>query len=222
MRSVIGTPRGRLLAALASVLLAPLALAALPSEEKLEALRGRAKALSYEVKLVTLEDRTTWIESETEVEAVFMGSLEDALAILEDYENSPRVFSRIEAVRVRSSTPDGVTVTEQRSAVRVLGLAYVTNLVFRCEVAREGGDRATLTFRMIDGDGSARSSEGSWTIEPARLGSEEAVYLRYRCSMLVERRFPMQLEIMRSFGKADFEKMVLELGKALDRRKHGQ
>ena len=199
----------------------PLAISALPSYERLAALMGRAEAISYSAKIVTLPDRTTWIRSDADIEAVFAGSLDDVMAILEDYENSPRVFSRIEQVRVRSSSADGITVTEQRSAVRIMGLAYVTNLVFRCENRRDGEDMATSTFRMIDGDGSTRSSEGGWSLEATAVDGVPAVYVRYRCSILVEPRFPMQLQIMQGFGKADFVKTVEELGAAMKKLRQG-
>ena len=77
------------------------------------------------------------------------------------------------------------------------------------------------TFAMTESDGSTRVSEGSWELEEVRLDTGPAVYLRYYCLILVEPRFPMQLQIMQGFGKADFVKTVEELGTAMKARRQG-
>ncbi len=180
-------------------------------------LRGRIRTLSYEARLVALADGSSWIRNGTEIRAVFAGRLEDLVALLCDYEGSPKVFPRIESVRVRSSE-GGVAVTEQRSIVRILGFEYVSNLVFRNELKRASPTAASLTFTMIDGDGSCRSVEGGWDLESLESGGPQAVLVTYRCDMLVLPRYPLQLQIMQLFGKADYEHMVSELGSAFAAR----
>lgn len=191
---------------------------AAPAPAELAALRGHARALDYEASLQKLPDGTSWIRTVVHVEAVFDGTLDEAVAILDDYEGYPEVFSRIASVRLRSKAK-GVTVMDQRNLVAIMGLRYETNLVFRSEFLPRGPGRMAETFTMTESDGSTRTSEGSWEIEEVRLDSGPAVYLRYYCLIMVEPRFPMQLQIMRNFGKADFVKTVEELGLAMRKRR---
>jgi hypothetical protein len=199
------------------VLMAGMAYSA-PAPGELTSLRGHARAIDYDASLQKLPDGTSWIRTSVHVEAVFDGTLSDAVAILDDYENYPKVFSRISAVKLRSKAK-GVTVMDQRNLVAVMGLRYETNLVFRSEFLPRGPGRMAETFAMTESDGSTRVSEGSWELEEVCLDTGPAVYLRYYCLILVEPRFPMQLQIMQSFGKADFVKTVEELGAAMKKRR---
>ena len=205
-------------AVLGQLILVASAVHAAPAPAELASLRGHARAIDYEASLQKLPDGTSWIRTVVHVEAVFDGTLNEAVAVLDDYENYPKVFSRISAVRLRSKAR-GVTVMDQRNLVAVMGLRYETNLVFRSEFLSRGPGRMAETFAMTESDGSTRASEGSWELEEVRLDSGPAVYLRYYCLILVEPRFPMQLQIMQNFGKADFVKTVEELGAAMKKRR---
>ena len=191
---------------------------AAPAPAELASLRGHARAIDYDASLQKLSDGTSWIRTVVNVEAVFDGTLDEAVALLGDYEGYPKVFSRIVAVKLRSKEK-GVAVMDQRNLVSAMGLRYETNLVFRCEFLPKGPGRMAETFAMTESDGSTRVSEGSWEFEEVRLDSGPAVYLRYYCLILVEPRFPMQLQIMQNFGKADFVKTVEELGAAMRKRR---
>ena len=206
------------LAVLGQLILLAGAVYAAPAPAELAALRGHARAIDYDASLQKLPDGTSWIRTVVHVEAVFDGTLSEAVAILDDYENYPKVFSRISAVKLRSKAK-GVTVMDQRNLVAVMGLRYETNLVFRSEFQPRGPGRMAETFAMTESDGSTRVSEGSWELEEVRLDSGPAVYLRYYCLIMVEPRFPMQLQIMQSFGKADFVKTVEELGAEMRKRR---
>jgi len=191
---------------------------ATPLPSDLAALRGHARAIDYDASLQKLPDGTSWIRTAVRVEAVFDGTLDEAVAILGDYEGYPKVFSRIASVRLRSKAK-GVAVMDQRNLVAVMGLRYETNLVFRCEFLPKGPGRMAETFTMTESDGSTRISEGGWELEEVRLDTGPAVYLRYYCLIMVEPRFPMQLQIMQNFGKADFVKTVEEFGTAMRKRR---
>lgn len=189
-----------------------------PGRAELAALVDHPRTLDYRADPLVTADGRRWVETEVAVEAVFPGRLEELLALLTDYEASPGLFSRIEAVKLRSREGD-VAVTEQRSAVRVLGLAFTSDLVFRNVLTRTGPSTARLSFEMVGGDGSSRETRGGWELEEVALESGPGVYLVYRCFLVAENRFPLQLAIMRAFGKGDFERMVGELGAAFER--HG-
>lgn len=214
IRSVMGIKRPAPLAILGQLILLAGAAYAVPAPAELASLRGHARAIDYDASLQKLPDGTSWIRTVVHVEAVFDGTLDDAVAVLDDYENYPKVFSRISATRIRTKEK-GVTVMDQRNLIAIMGLRYETNLVFRSEFIPKGTGRMTEIFEMTESDGSTRESEGSWEIEEVRLDTGPAVYVRYYCLIMAAPRFPMQLQIMKSFGKADFVKTVEELGAAM-------
>lgn len=200
-----------------AALLGAVPLAAAPEATKVAELQGRPRALVYEVANAGSEDGNEWIRSDAVVEAVFPGKVEDLVAILTEHKGDSSIYSRVESDKVLESGP-GYWVTEQVSAIRMLGLAYVSRLVFRTTLENGANGKRSLEFRMIDGDGSSKSVEGSYDMEPVLAGGQEAVYLRYRCTMVVKKRFGIQLWVMQTFGKGDFERTVQELGEAFARR----
>ena len=208
---MIGTGRRRRFALLLFVLAAS-ALAA-------EAPRGLrdSRMLSFKVSDYRDPGGRRWIRMSCECEGHFRESVDDLVATLWDFPRSPRVFSRIEAVRVRSEA-DGAAVTEQRSAVRVLGFAFVSNLVFSNRVSRDGPGDATVSFEMIETDGSCLSVKGCWTFEDDPGPEGRATLARYSIDSLVEPRFPGQETIMRIFGAADIGRLMRELGAAVARK----
>ena len=210
--------KARLLKGILPALILVNSVHATPLPSDLAALRGHARALDFEASLETLPDGTSWIRTAVQVEAVFDGTLDEAVALIGDYEGYPRVFSRIVAVKLRSKDR-GVAVMDQRNLVSAMGLRYETNLVFRCEFLPRGPGRMTETFAMTESDGSTRVTEGRWEFEEVRLETGPAIYLRYYCLIMVEPRFPMQLQIMQGFGKADFVKTVEEFGTAMRKRR---
>jgi len=186
-------------------------------------LLGRVRTLGFVAKLVTLGDGSKWIRNAVEEETVLPGRLDDLLALLCDYRDSPKVFSRIASVRVRSKEGD-VAVTEQKSVVKALGFQYASTLLLRNVLTRASPNSATLSFTMIGGDGSCRSSAGGWELNELELDGGPAVLVKYHTDMLVRPDFPMQLQIMQLFGQGDFEHMMRELERAFAARSaaHGQ
>jgi hypothetical protein len=142
--------------------------------------------------------------------------MEEVIAKLWDFTGSPRTFSRIEAVRLRSDTGTEA-VTEQRTAVRVLGLAFISNLVFHNALARKGPAAATIRFETIETDGSCLSTEGAWDLEDRSDPAGPATYVTYSLDSFVEPRFPGQAAIMRAFGQGDIKRVMRELGQAIAR-----
>ncbi len=180
-------------------------------------LLGRVRTLGFMVKLVTLSDGSRWIRNSVEVETVLLGRLDDLIGLLSDYQDSPKIFSRIASVRVRSTEGD-VAVTEQKSVVKALGFQYSSTLVLRNVLTRLSPTSATLSFGMIGSDGSCRSSTGGWRLHAFELGGKSAIHVTYRTDMLVRPDFPMQLQIMQLFAQGDFEHMMRELEKAFAAR----
>lgn len=182
----------------------------------LEGLRGKPQVLSYGVEPVTLPDGSRWFAMEADVEGVCSGRLETATAVVSGFEDSPKVFSRVVSCRILSRDGE-TTFTEQTTGFRVLGLSFLTTLSFRNRMVHGPPGQAGLVFDLVGGDGSARKTEGSWMLETLSLPGGPAVRVRYRVSVLVEPRYPAQLFIMRTFGKAELEMTMRELMNAVDR-----
>lgn len=165
-------------------------------------------------------DKRTWIDLSAEVEAVFRCPVEPILETLWDFESSPGVFKRIESVNVRSD--DGkVAVTEQKSAIRVLGLSFESSLVFENEMIRNGDGTAVFMFKTIEVDAITRSVTGSWYLEEFADAAGVATRVRYSMQSYVESAFLGQEWIMRSFGEGDIENVVRELATAVRARAGG-
>ncbi len=190
---------------------------------------SKAKALPFCYPLNTVRfdvlsergsDKRTWIDMSAEVDAVFRCPVRPILEVLWDFESSPRVFKRIESVKVRSD--DGrIAVTEQKSAIRALGLSVESSLVFENELIRNGDGSAAFMFRTIEVDEATRSVTGSWYLEEFADAEGVATRVRYSVQSNVESTFPGQEWIMRSFGEGDIEDMVRELASAASARAGG-
>jgi hypothetical protein len=174
------------------------------------------RQLRLEVSDFRDEGGKRWIRVQGAFEYVYRASLDRVVAALWDFRSSPEVFSRIEAIRVRSDTGTQA-VTEQRTAVRVLGLAFVSNLVFRNALARPGPRSAVVSFETIETDGSCLSARGAWELEEIGDPGSPSTRVIYSLESYIEPRFPGQAAIMRSFGAADFRKVMRELGLAIGR-----
>jgi hypothetical protein len=157
-----------------------------------------------------------WIRMRGRCETAIRAPMDEVIAKLWDFKDSPKVFSRIEAVRLRSD--DGTrAVTEQRTAVRVLGLAFVSNLVFLNTLARRDEGSATVGFAMVDSDGSCMASTGGWELTELSDGEGAATFAEFWFDNIVEPRFPGQALIMRAFGADDVKRIVRELSQAIGR-----
>jgi hypothetical protein len=178
---------------------------------------GQERRIDFDVTRENAEGRD-WIRMRADFETAYKASLEDAVAIIRDFEAAPRIFSRVDSVRLRSD--DGVTaVTEQRTAVRVFGICFISDLVFRIELERPGPSEAVIRFESIATDGSLLKSSGSWSLEELVSGAAPVTYLRYRADNWVAPRSIGQEAAMRAFGAQDMRKVLRELGRALEERR---
>jgi hypothetical protein len=177
---------------------------------------GAPRQLRYEVTDYSDPEGKRWIRVSGVFECLYAARMDDLIAKLMDYADSPKVFSRIEAVRVRSDSGNE-SVTEQRTAVRILGLAFVSNLVFANTLVRRGPATATLGFETIETDGSCLSTKGAWDFEDRSGPGGPSTYVRYSLESYVEPRFPGQASIMRGFGAGDLKKLMRELVLAMGR-----
>jgi hypothetical protein len=174
------------------------------------------RLLSFAVSDYRSLDGKRWIHMTCEYEATYSESMERLIGTLWDFPRSPQVFSRVEAVRVRSET-GGIAITETRTAVRVLGLAFVSNFVFRNSLERSGPRKATARFEMLESDGSCLSTTGEWEFEDQSGAGGPLTLARYSIDTYAEPRFPGQELIMRGFGAADIKNAMLELGAGASR-----
>ena len=177
---------------------------------------GVARPLAFNVSDYSDPQGKTWIRYSCAFECLYRARVDEVVAKLWDFADSPKIFSRIEMVRVRSDTGTEA-VTEQRTAVRLLGLAFVSNLVFRNTIERSGPGSAKVNFESIETDGSSLSSKGGWTLEDRSDQGGPATYAVYRLESFIAPRFPGQAAIMRAFGAGDEEKLMGELARAVSR-----
>lgn len=176
--------------------------------------------LRFSVQSERGSDKKTWIDMSAEVEAVYRCPIGPILETLWDFKSSPRVFKRIKSVTVRYD--DGkVSVTEQKSAIRVLGLCFESNLVFENELVRGGEGSAVFMFKTIETDELTRSVTGSWVLEEFSDSYGVATRVRYSVQSNLESGFFGQDWIMRSFGEGDIKNIVLELADAVRSRVGG-
>ena len=186
-----------------------------PPEAGVE-LFGAVRMIDFEIVSFVDPAGKKWIGLKASCETAIRAPMESIIAKLWDFEGSSKVFSRIEAVRVRSN--DGTqAVTEQRTAVRMLGAAYVSNLVYLDTIARRADGTAEVGFEMIETDGSCRSAKGGWDLREFADGAGKATFVRYWIESDVAPMVPAQAFIMRSFGAADVRKTARELCAAMDR-----
>ncbi len=173
-----------------------------------------SRQLGFEVSEYRDADGGRWIHMTCEYEGIYGASIDELIATLWDFPRSPRVFSRIEAVRVRSESKD-FAITEQRTAVRLLGLAYVSNLVFANRIERTGPREAKVSFETIETDDTCLSSKGGWTFSEDQGKDGPTTLARYSVDSYIKPRFPGQAAIMRGFGASDVARLLRELGAAV-------
>jgi hypothetical protein len=174
------------------------------------------RQLRFEVSDYRDGNGKKWLRMSYDFECAYGERMDKVIATLWDFRSSPKVFSRIESIRLRSDT-GSAAVTEQRTVVRVLGLAFASDLVFSTALTRQGPAAATVGFEMIETDGSCLSSRGSWAMEDRSVPGFPSTYVRYTVETDIEPRFPGQAAIMRGFGAADVKAAMRELGQAMAR-----
>jgi hypothetical protein len=158
-------------------------------------------------------DGKRWIHLYCEFECSYREKMEDLIATLWDFPNSPKVFSNIDSVRVLSET-DTTAVTEQRTGVRILGLSFVSRLVYKDSLVRKDSGAATMGFETIETDDSVLFSKGGWDLEDRSDSSGPATYAVYHIENYIDPRFPAESAILRDFGAPGFRKVMRELGVA--------
>lgn len=184
----------------------------------ISSLLASPRAISHTVTEFRVPDGRLAIRMSTSVECAYRAGMADILATIWDIADSPKTFPRIDSVRMRSET--GTTaIFEQRTVIRALGLAYVSNLVFRDQLTRKGVGSATVSFDTIEVDDTTLSINGLWTVEDRSDSSGQATYVRYDIESVVWPKFPAQALIMRRFGGADTQRLLQDLGAAAARRK---
>jgi hypothetical protein len=185
-------------------------------------LLGVQRELAFDVSRYRAPDGKRWIRFAATYETAYRAGMEDVVATLWDFENSPKAFSRIVSSRVRSDSGTEA-ITEQRTGVRVLGFSYLSDIVFRDVLTRPGPSSAIMEFEAVEVDPTTLSARGSWTLEEGSDAAGPLTYARYSMESYVEPRILAQEMIMRSFGGADMRKLLRELGDATAKRiKSGQ
>ena len=175
------------------------------------------RQIKYDVSDFTDAQGKHWIHVTASFAAAYPRSVDQVVNTLWDFAGSPKVFSRLESVKVRSN--DGRTaVTEQRTAVRILGLAYISDIVLLNELERSNPSSALVKFRLIGTDGSCLATAGAWHVVQRSDTARTVADVEYDLDTIIEPRFPAQAAIMRGFGPGDMRHLLRELGDALAKR----
>jgi hypothetical protein len=192
----------------------------IPASSEFPNLVGVERQVAFEVSKYKAPDGKRWIRLYSEYESVYRANMEDVIATLWDFEESPKIFSRILATHLRSNTGT-VAVIEQKTGIRVLGFGYTSNLVFKDVLRRDEPGSVVLEFEAIEVDKTTLSSRGSWILMEGRDESGPLTYARYTLDSYVEPKYPAQEWIMRQFGDGDMKRVIRELYKATVRRAQG-
>jgi len=214
-RKIVTGLRGGSLAIPGALVLALCALAR-PQGAQSAARQDPPRQLAFEVSDFRDAQGKDWIHLSGEFECDYAEKMDAVLAILWDFPEAPRVFSRIEAVRVRSSSTTRA-VTEQRSAVRLLGFAFISDLVFDNVLAKRGEGEASVSFELLESDGSCLSTSGNWELRDLSGPAGPRTNAKFTLDSYIQPRFPGQTAIMRGFGAEDMRKTMRELGEAIER-----
>ena len=189
-----------------------------PALEEFPGLVASERQLEFEVSRYYASDGARWIRLRSQFDSAFRAKAEDILATLWDFEGSPKVFSRIEESHVRSLSDDGtVAVTVQRTGVRILGFAYLSDVVFRTELKRNG-PVTKVESEAIEVDHTVLTSRNSWILVEGQDASGPITYVRYSLDSYVAPKFPVQEWLMRKFGGSDMRELIRELRAATTKR----
>ena len=178
---------------------------------------GRERELEF---AVSRSSEPEGIALRARFETAVPAPLEEVLATLRDFEGSPAVFSRIEAVLVLSREGDAV-VTEQRTVIKALGLRFRSVATFRSTLERSCPGEARCGFEAIGSDGSLISTRGSWFLRDESDGEGSLTYISYELESCVPPTLPGQEFVMRTFGSGDLARTLRELERAVLRRIRG-
>ena len=176
-------------------------------------LEGAPRMLSYSVKS---DDTGEWIKFSATCETAYPVSGTSLEAILQDYANAAKVFSRIDWVKIVDRLPNGV-ITEQFSGIKALGVKFYTKNRFHQWTSREAG-YVNMNFYQIESGGTMRNCIGAWSVVDRSKPGEPLCYLHYDLSFDTLAQFPGQEAAMRGLGEADVLRVLKELGTAARER----
>jgi hypothetical protein len=176
----------------------------------------RAKPLQFTVSEYHDANDKTWIRVYCEYEGYYRQKIDDVTATLWDFKAAPDNFKRIESVRMISDN-GSTAIYEQRTGVHLMGLSYVSNIVFK-ETLAKSKKQTVLKFESIKVDDTTLSNKGSWTLEDRTDSSGCLTYARYTLETYVAARYPAQEALMREFGQADIYAIMQQLDDAVANR----
>jgi|GEM_PF-3906774 len=183
----------------------------IPGASDFPKLVGVEHELFYDVGKYVDPAGKRWIRLRGQYDSVFKMGIENLVATLWAFDDSPKIFSRIIESRVRSVSEDGrEVVTEQKTGICALGFSYTSNIVVKNTIVREG-PMATIEFSTIEADAVTLYSRGSWILEEIDGASGPLTYVRYSLDTCVASRFPAQEWIMRRFGGGDLKRLFGQL-----------
>ena len=166
---------------------------------------------------VSKDEASSAILLKARYETAIAAGLDEVIAVLRDFEKSPETFSRIDSIDLISN--DGVeAITDQTTAIRVLGISYVSVARFRSRIDRLSPTEAFISFESIRTDSKLIKSTGSWRLRELLNGNSVLTHVDYRLETLVPARVIGQEFVMRSFGGADVARTLRELSAAVARR----
>ena len=172
-------------------------------------LSEKPRMLSYEVKSGT---ESGWITLSASCESAYAASATTIEKILENYVGAPKIFSRIDWVRIVDRLPDGA-ITEQSSGIKAFGLKFYPVTRFHQWTSRDA-DYINMNFIQVASGGTLKNCYGAYSVADRSTADSPLCYFHYSISFEARLEFPGQEAIMRNFGAADIERVVTELGEA--------
>lgn len=158
---------------------------------------------------VTVEKRPggDWSVLDSQVTGTVAAPLERVLAVVQDYESYPRLFSKVKQVRV-DRKPDAVLLFEVVT-VEALGIVNTNRFTLRLGLPERQEGLVRLSWTQAGTDGTIDGLEGGWTLRDVGTITKPVVRVTYRTKSAVPHRVPGQDVVIGMFLGGE-TKAVLE------------
>ena len=178
-----------------------------------------APAVNVDAASVTVEKRAgvEWCVLDSQVSGTISLSLEQVLAVVQNYPAYPKLFSRIREVSVASVA--GAVLLSETVVVSALGIVTTNRFTLRVVTAETASPRTVrLSWTQEKTDGTIDSLAGGWLFEDRGTAQEPAVRVTYRTTSAVPVRVPGQDVVIRMFLGAETKGVLEAVFKAASSR----
>ncbi|MEI6386810.1 MAG: hypothetical protein WCQ50_09250 [Spirochaetota bacterium] len=181
--------------------------------ESPRALIGTTKQLEVSVEA---GPRKGWIHARAVFQTAYPYSGTRVYALLNDYSNISRLFSRIWKERIVATIPGGYLM-EQETGVKILGFVFSSTIRLRTLITPDVGGGGTIQCILVNEGGALENNTTTWQIRELSSSSGPLCLATYSIEFDTLNQFPGQILIMRQFGPQEIAGTLVELREALDR-----